>query len=346
MLSATDRPANSPATLLSVQGLTTVVKAGAREITVLEDLSFELEAGKVLALVGESGSGKSMAALSIMRLLAEPARTRSGRILFEGEDLLKLPESRMQQIRGASISMIFQEPMSSLNPVFSVGEQIAESVRFHRGLGRREARAEAVRLLDVVEIPQAAARVDQYPHQMSGGMRQRVMIAMALACNPRLLIADEPTTALDVTVQAQILKLLRSLQRDFKMGVMLITHDLGIVTEIADDVLVIYAGRIAERAPMAALFDAPSHPYTHGLLESIPPLTQEIGQLVPIRGNVPGLAAMPEGCRFAPRCDYAIDACRAAQPALLEIARGHSLACKGAELGLVPFGVASQARAA
>ncbi|MDB5847457.1 MAG: transporter ATP-binding protein [Rhodoferax sp.] len=327
-----------PSPLLSVQGLTTAVKAGPRELTILEDVSFDVDAGQVLALVGESGSGKSMTALSIMRLLASPAYTPAGKILFESEDLLQASEARMQQIRGAAISMIFQEPMSSLNPVFSVGEQIAESLRFHRHLSRRDARAEAIRLLDLVEIPQAASRVDQYPHQMSGGMRQRVMIAMALACKPRLLIADEPTTALDVTVQAQILALLRNVQREFHMAVMLITHDLGIVTEFADDVLVLYAGRVAERAPMDALFDAPSHPYTHGLLASIPPLNEEVERLTPIRGNVPSLAAMPAGCRFAPRCDYAMDACRAAQPALRQIAPGHDLACKAAELGVLPFG--------
>jgi oligopeptide/dipeptide ABC transporter ATP-binding protein len=324
--------------LLSVQGLTTAVKAGARDLTILEDVSFDVDVGRVLALVGESGSGKSMTALSIMRLLASPAYTRNGKILFESEDLLQASEQRMQQIRGAAISMIFQEPMSSLNPVFSVGDQIAESLRFHRNLSRREARGEAIRLLDLVEIPQAATRIDHYPHQMSGGMRQRVMIAMALACKPKLLIADEPTTALDVTVQAQILDLLRNVQREFRMAVILITHDLGIVTEFADDVLVLYAGRIAERAPMDVLFDTPSHPYTHGLLESIPPLNEELDRLVPIRGNVPSPAAMPEGCRFAPRCDYALDACRAAQPALHQIAPGHHLACKGAEVGVVPFG--------
>jgi peptide/nickel transport system ATP-binding protein len=344
MTPASHDPLAAP--LLSVQGLTTTVRAGARELTILDDVGFEVDAGRVLALVGESGSGKSMTALSIMRLLASPASTRAGKILFESEDLLQAGEARMRQIRGAAISMIFQEPMSSLNPVFSVGNQIAESLRVHRGLARRDARAEAIRLLDLVEIPRAATQVDSYPHQMSGGMRQRVMIAMALACKPRLLIADEPTTALDVTVQAQILELLRSVQRELRMAVILITHDLGIVTEFADDVLVLYAGRVAERAPMEALFDAPSHPYTHGLLESIPPLHEEIDRLVPIRGSVPALAAMPEGCRFAPRCDYALDACTAAQPALRRIAAGHHLACKGAELGVVPFGRHATAEAA
>jgi oligopeptide/dipeptide ABC transporter ATP-binding protein len=337
--------ANMPAQpLLSVRGLTTEVRAGGRALTVLDDLSFDVREGGVLAIVGESGSGKSMAALSIMRLLAHPAHTSAGQVLFEGRDLLAISEAEMRRVRGASISMIFQEPMSSLNPVFTVGDQIAESLRFHRGASRRDARAEAIRLLDLVEIPAAARRVDDYPHQMSGGMRQRVMIAMGLACRPRLLIADEPTTALDVTVQAQILELLRNVQREFAMSVVLITHDLGIVTEFADTVMVLYAGRVAESAPVADLFGAPAHPYTRGLLDSIPPLDRDVDRLTPIPGSVPGLAHMPAGCRFAPRCAYALPECAAARPLLIPNGTNRLLACTGAALGVVPaaFGAAAQ----
>jgi len=322
-----DATPSNAAPLLDVRNLSTVVQASGRCLTVLDDISFDINPGEAMALVGESGSGKSMAALSIMRLLAAPARVSTGQALFKGTDLFSLTEPQMRDIRGASISMIFQEPMSSLNPVFTVGDQIGEVLRYHKGASRREARRQAIELLDLVGIPAAAQRVDNYPHQMSGGMRQRVMIAVGLACRPSLLIADEPTTALDVTVQAQILKLLRDLQRELSMSVLLITHDLGIVTEFADRVTVLYAGRVAERAPAAPLFTAPAHPYTQGLLASIPPLDRDVDQLTPIPGAVPGLADMPEGCRFAPRCDRAVQACGAARPALEAIGPRHLAAC-------------------
>jgi oligopeptide/dipeptide ABC transporter ATP-binding protein len=325
-MSATMKQA-SAAPLLSVQNLRTEVKAGKGGLTVLDDLSFDIGAGEVLALVGESGSGKSMAALSIMRLLSYPACTVGGRVLFEGQDLLALKEAEMQRVRGARISMIFQEPMSSLNPVFTIGDQIGEAIRFHEGVSRKEAHQRAIGLLDLVQIPSAARRADEYPHQLSGGMRQRVMIAIGLACRPKLLIADEPTTALDVTVQAQILDLLRDVQRELDMAVLLITHDLGIVTEFADRVMVMYAGRTAESAPVERLFNAPAHPYTQGLLQSIPPLDEDIDELVPIAGAVPSLADMPDGCRYASRCPLVIEACRSARPPLIAVGGGQSAAC-------------------
>jgi phosphonate C-P lyase system protein PhnK len=294
--------------------------------TVVEGVSFDLAPGEILGVVGESGSGKSVTALSIMRLIPSPGRV-TGRIDFAGQDLMALPEPRMREIRGRDIAMIFQEPMTSLNPVFTCGDQVMEALVHHRGLDRAGARAEALKLLKLVEIPSAERRLDDYPHQLSGGMRQRVMIAMALACRPKLLLADEPTTALDATIQAQILDLLRGLQRELGMAVVLITHDLGVVSEVAHRVLVMYAGRVVETSPAAKVFARPLHPYTEGLLASIPRLEGPIERLDAIPGQVPTPDAMPAGCRFAPRCRYAEPACAASPPPLAPRGEGRAAAC-------------------
>jgi len=309
-------------TLLSVQDLA-VSFGGTR---VLEDVSFDIAEGEVLGVVGESGSGKSMTALAIMGLLPMGG-VAAGRIAFEGRDLLTLPEREMQRLRGERLAMIFQEPTASLNPVLTVGEQIAEVLRRHRGMDRRSAHREAVSLLKLVEIAAAERRVDEYPHQLSGGMRQRAMIAIALACRPRLLIADEPTTALDATVQAGILDLLRGLRRELGMAVLLITHDLGVVSDICERVVVMYAGRVAETGAAEAIFARPSHPYTRALLAAIPRLEGPIGPLPAIGGVVPAPFDFPHGCRFAPRCAHAVPACDAAPPALRPTPAGTDAAC-------------------
>jgi oligopeptide/dipeptide ABC transporter ATP-binding protein len=283
--------------------------------------------GEVLGVVGESGSGKSVMALSILGLLSPPGRVTRGSVRFAGEDLLAKSEAEMERIRGARISMIFQEPMTSLNPVFTIGDQIAETLREHQGLDRRAARRKAVELLAMVEIAAAERRVDDYPHQMSGGMRQRVMIAMALACRPALLIADEPTTALDVTVQAQILDLLRALQRELGMAVILITHDLGVIAEFVQRVIVFYAARAVEHGPVKPVFRAPLHPYTEGLLRSIPHLEGKVARLQAIDGVVPQVADLPPGCRFHPRCRHAAEACARIDPPLLAFEAGREAAC-------------------
>ncbi|HEY5301981.1 MAG TPA: ABC transporter ATP-binding protein, partial [Acetobacteraceae bacterium] len=278
--------------------------------------------------VGESGCGKSMLSLSVMRLVPSPGRIETGRILFDGADLLTLPPARMRAIRGRRIAMIFQEPMTSLNPVFTAGDQITEAMRAHDHTASSAAlRARAIEALGRVRIPAPERRFDEYPHQMSGGMRQRVMIAMALACAPDLLIADEPTTALDVTVQAQILDLLRELQQQTGMAIILITHDLGIVAEMADEVAVMYAGRVVEQAPGAAVFDDPQHPYTLGLLGSIPRVEESRSRLIAIDGAVPSPFALPEGCPFHPRCVFAAAECVVAPPPLRALSAGHRAAC-------------------
>ena len=310
------------APLLSVRDLSVAFGRN----TVVEGVSFDLAPGEILGVVGESGSGKSVTALSIMRLIPAPGRV-TGRIDFAGQDLMALPEARMREIRGRDIAMIFQEPMTSLNPVFTCGDQVMEALVHHRGLDRAGARAEALKLLKLVEIPSAERRLDDYPHQLSGGMRQRVMIAMALACRPKLLLADEPTTALDATIQAQILDLLRGLQRELGMAVILITHDLGVVSEVAHRVLVMYAGRVVETSPAAEVFARPLHPYTEGLLASIPRLEGPIERLDAIPGQVPAPDAMPAGCRFAPRCRYAKPACAASPPPLAPRGEGRAAAC-------------------
>ena len=280
----------------------------------VEGVSFYLDRGELLGLVGESGCGKSITALSIMRLVAPPGKIVAGEILFEGRDLLKLSNAEMRSMRGNDVAMIFQDPMTSLNPVFTVGEQIAEALRLHRKLSRKDARAAAVEAMREVSIPDPELRVNDYPHQLSGGMRQRVMIAMALACDPKVLIADEPTTALDVTIQAQILELLNNLRRTRDLAVLLITHDLGVVAEVADRVAVMYTGKIVEESPVDELFARPKHPYTEGLLRSVPKLTaKDVARktrLQTIDGTVPRPTALPPGCHFEPRCPYRMPRCR------------------------------------
>ncbi|MGE0726069.1 MAG: ABC transporter ATP-binding protein [Alphaproteobacteria bacterium] len=314
--------------LLAVDGLRVVFGPPSREQVAVDGVGFTVGAGETLGIVGESGSGKSLTALAMLRLVpSPPGRIAAGRVRFDGTDLLTLDEGAMERVRGARIGMIFQEPMSALNPVFTVGEQIAEALRVHERMGRRAAAARAVALLERVGIADAARRARQYPHELSGGMRQRVMIAAALACRPALLIADEPTTALDVTIQAQILALLRELQREMGMAVILITHDLGVVAQMVDRVIVMYGGRIAEEGPAERVFGAPSHPYTRLLLESIPSLDHERDRLPAIPGMVPTLAELPPGCRFHPRCPLAMDRCRIETPAPVAVAPGHAAAC-------------------
>ena len=307
--------------LLRVESLRTGFATAGGLLRAVDGVDLELDAGGTLGVVGESGSGKSVTALSVMRLVDRPGRIEPGsRILFEGRDLAELGETEMGRIRGNDISMIFQEPMTSLNPVFTVGDQIAEAVQLHQGLGKKDAVARAVEMMQLVGIPSADKRVGDYPHQMSGGMRQRVMIAMALSCNPKLLIADEPTTALDVTVQAQILELMKDLRERLGMAILLITHDLGVVAEMVDEVAVMYAGRIVERGPVADVFAEPQHPYTEALLRSIPRVGMRYTRpLEAIRGMVPSPLDWPAGCRFAPRCDYTFDRCRTEDPVLLPV---------------------------
>jgi oligopeptide/dipeptide ABC transporter ATP-binding protein len=299
--------------LLEVKNLKTHFPTRAGVVRAVDDVSFHLDKGELLGLVGESGCGKSITALSVMRLISAPGRIVGGEITFKGEDLLAATEDRMREIRGNDIAMIFQDPMTSLNPVYTVGEQIAEALRLHRNLSRSEAKRAAIEAMKEVAMPDPVRRVDDYPHQLSGGMRQRVMIAMALACDPELLIADEPTTALDVTIQAQILELLNELRRTRDLAVLLITHDLGVVAETADRVCVMYTGRIVEESPVEELFARPKHPYTEGLLRSVPKLTmaeaEKIERLETIEGVVPKPTNLPPGCHFAPRCRHRMPRC-------------------------------------
>ncbi|MCK6521591.1 ABC transporter ATP-binding protein [Myxococcota bacterium] len=314
--------------LLKIEDLRTYFQMEGGLARAVDGVSYEIRPGRTLAVVGESGSGKSVTALSILRLIPSPPGVHAGgQILFMGRDLTKLSEAELRDIRGNQIAMIFQEPMTSLNPVFTVGDQIGESLRLHKGMSRAQAREHAIQMLREVKIPSPEARVDEYPHQLSGGMRQRVMIAMALACNPKLLIADEPTTALDVTVQAQILDLMRELQTRNGTAILFITHDLGVVAEMADDVVVMYAGKVVERADVQTLFDAPTHPYTQGLFRSMPALDGQRGPLIPIEGSVPSPLEFPSGCRFRNRCPQATQRCEEAEPALLEHGPGHVVAC-------------------
>ena len=314
--------------LLEVKNLTPAVATERGEITAIEDASFSLAAGEILGIVGESGSGKSVTALTMMGLLPRPpARIVQGSVHFAGEDITNAPSSRMQHIRGPGMAMVFQEPMTSLNPVFTIGEQIMETLRAHERLSTRQQRDRAVEMLDRVGIPSAARRLDDYPHQMSGGQRQRVMIAMALACRPKLLIADEPTTALDVTIQAQILDLLLDLRDELGMAIIVITHNMGVVAETADRVLVMYAGRVVEQAPVEKLFAQPRHPYTRGLLSCVPAIDQDLDRLLAIPGGLPEPARRPPGCRFAPRCADAQPACSAALPTLDAWESNHFVAC-------------------
>ncbi len=314
--------------LLEVRGLTTAFMTGRGEVNAIEDVTFTLKEGEILGIVGESGSGKSVTALTIMDLLPRPpARVAAGEVIFNGQDLTRMPDRDMRRIRGPGISMIFQEPMTSLNPVFSIGDQIMETIAAHERLSQSDLRKRAIDMLDKVGIPSASTRLDDYPHQMSGGQRQRVMIAMALACNPKLLIADEPTTALDVTIQAQILDLLMDLRDEFGMAIMIITHNMGVIAETADRVMVMYAGRVIEEAPVETIFDHPMHPYTRGLLDCIPSLTEDKPRLVAIPGTLPEPARRPPGCRFGPRCAHALPACSASIPVLESLEPAHTAAC-------------------
>ncbi len=314
--------------LLEIEDLTVAFGPAGRAVTVVDGVGFTVDRRETVALVGESGSGKSVTALTIMRLLQAPGRMTRGSIRFEGSDLAHLGERDMAAIRGNRIAMIFQEPMSSLNPLLSIGAHVAEPLRLHRGLSKADARRRAITLLDRVGIPSAAQRFDDYPHRMSGGMRQRVMIAAALACDPALLIADEPTTALDVTIQAQITDLLADLQDEFGMGVLFITHDLGVVAEQAHRVVVMYAGKVVERAATATLFGSAAHPYSAALLRCMPGDDDETAdRLAVIEGTVPAPTALPGGCRFEPRCPQATDACRGAEPPLVALAADHAAAC-------------------
>lgn len=316
--------------LLEVQNLKTGFKTDDGAFRAVDDVSFYVKKGQTLGIVGESGCGKSVTSLSVMRLIQKPGNIESGKILFKGQDLLALSEDKMRTIRGNEIAMIFQEPMTSLNPVYTIGDQIEEAVLLHqKDLSKQQARERAIDMLRLVGIPAPEKRFHEFPHQLSGGMRQRVMIAMAISCNPELLIADEPTTALDVTIQAQILDLMRKLQKDFNAGMILITHDLGVVAEMCQEVAVMYAGRIVEFGTVEDIFYRPKHPYTRGLLDSIPHFEtgHKLEQLKTIKGMVPSLYNLPQGCRFADRCPYAQDDCRAIYPTLENLRGIHKVAC-------------------
>ncbi|MBM3589264.1 MAG: ABC transporter ATP-binding protein [Alphaproteobacteria bacterium] len=322
--------------LLRIEGLRTVFRSMAGDIPAVDGVDIGVPKGRTLGIVGESGCGKSVLSLSVMRLVARPGRIAVGRIMFDGRDLLALDEASMRGMRGADLAMIFQEPLTSLNPVHKIGFQITEAMRAHDPMASAQVlKARAIAALKRVRIPAPERRFDEYPHQLSGGMRQRVMIAMALSCQPKLLIADEPTTALDVTIQAQILDLLRELQAEFGMSIILITHDLGVIAEMADEVAVMYAGRIVERASASRLFEDPQHPYTIGLLGSVPRLDEERESLLAIEGSVPPPFALPAGCRFHPRCPFAEDVCTKEVPALKSIQPSHAVACLRAPIEAV-----------
>jgi peptide/nickel transport system ATP-binding protein len=327
------RAASSESTmaLLEIRGLKTHFKTDAGWLHAVDGVDLSVNAGETVCVVGESGSGKSVTAMSVLKLVPmPPGRIVAGQVLWDGRDLVPLGPTEMQKLRGREIGVVFQEPMTALNPVYTVGEQISEGLRLHEGLSRAVAMDRAAELLALVHIPMAARRVLDYPHQFSGGMRQRVMIAMALACKPRLLIADEPTTALDVTIQAQILDLLTELKERLGMAVLLITHAMGVVAEVAQRVVVMYAGQVIEEGTVEEVFERPWHPYTQGLIRSIPRIDADASRgsrLVSIPGTVPSLLAPPPGCRFAPRCAYARDACTQATPALREVGTGHRVAC-------------------
>ena len=313
---------------LSVRDLTVVFDTDRGPLLAADHVSFDLREGRTLCVVGESGCGKSVTALSLMRLLPEAARVVEGRVELSGRSLLELPERELRKLRGDEISMVFQEPMTALNPVYTVGYQVSEVIRAHQGLRRAPARRKAIEVLEMVGMPGAEERYDAYPHELSGGMRQRVMIAIALACRPSVLVADEPTTALDVTIQAQILDLLARLQGDLGMATLLITHDLGVVAETADDVVVMYAGQVVEAAPSATLFETPAHPYTRALLRSVPRPSHRAGaRLEAIPGTVPDLARLPTGCRFADRCPQVFGPCRDAVPGLRAVGPEHVARC-------------------
>jgi oligopeptide/dipeptide ABC transporter ATP-binding protein len=320
------RPSEQP--MLQVKGLRTHFFTADGVVRAVDGVDFTISRGQTVGLVGESGCGKSVTSLSIMRLIAPPGKVAGGEILLDGTDLLKLDEDEMYNIRGNRVSMIFQEPMTSLNPVFTVGDQIAEAVLVHQKTSKEQAKKRAIEMLGLVGIPQPQQRYNAYPHEMSGGMRQRVMIAMALSCNPEVLIADEPTTALDVTIQAQILELMKDLKERSRMGLLLITHDLGVVAEMCEEVCVMYAGQIVEQADVLSLFKDPKHPYTQGLLASIPTLATDPGErLNVIQGTVPNLLRLPPGCRFAGRCPHVMPICREVDPLLGELEGGRKVRC-------------------
>ncbi len=317
--------------LLEVKNLQTHFPTRAGLVKAVNDVSFFIDEGELLGLVGESGCGKSITALSVMRLIAPPGKIVGGEISFKGENLLQFSDEKMREIRGNDVAMIFQDPMTSLNPVYTVGEQIAEALRLHRNLNKKDAWKEAVEAMKEVSIPDPSRRVNDYPHQLSGGMRQRIMIAMALACNPELLIADEPTTALDVTIQAQILELLDNLRQTRKLAVLLITHDLGVVAEVADRVCVMYTGKIVEESGVDEIFQKPKHPYTQGLLKSVPKL-REFGdekatRLSTIQGTVPSPTNLPDGCHFAPRCEHRMDVCTKGEIPLYQLENDIKVRC-------------------
>jgi len=318
--------------LLEIQDLRTEFRTRAGIVRAVDGVSFTVDAGEFVGLVGESGCGKSVTAMSILRLLASEGVNLSGSVKFLGREVMTMSDSELRELRGNRIGMVFQDPMTSLNPVFTVGEQISEAVRLHKGLSREDSRIEAIRAMDEVAIPDAGRRANDYPHQLSGGMRQRVMIAMALACSPELLIADEPTTALDVTIQAQILELIEQLRRDRNLAVLLITHDLGVVAEFADKVCVMYTGRVVEQAPTKILFEHPKHPYTKGLLNSVPTLGSRDSavakrRLQTIEGTVPNPSELPEGCHFAPRCEFVMDECKTRTVDLTDVGNGALVRC-------------------
>jgi peptide/nickel transport system ATP-binding protein len=313
--------------LLEVKDLRTSFIIGRQEIKAVDGVSFSLDRNETLAIVGESGSGKSVTVLSVMRLLRPPGRVVGGEVVFNGKNLLSLKEKQMNMIRGGNISMVYQEPMTSLNPIMPVGEQIREALIIHKAAGRKEAKERAVELMELVNIPEARLRYNELPDKFSGGMRQRIMIAIAIACNPEVLIADEPTTALDVTIQAEIMKLLRSMKDKLSMAMLLITHDLGVVAENADRVLVMYCGRVMEEAAVGKLFRNPMHPYTVGLMECIPSIDRKVDKLHAIPGYVPHPSEYPAGCRFSSRCGRAMEICGREMPELIEMEEGHKVRC-------------------
>ena len=315
-------------TLIQVKNLQISFKYDGVMTPVIRGVSFDIKRGETLGMVGESGSGKSVTSREIMRLIATPpARIDSGEILFEGRDILKMSDDELRSIRGNRISMIFQEPMTSLNPVYTCGDQIMEVIRLHKGVSKKEARQMAIEMLREVGVQSPETRVDCYPHELSGGMRQRVMIAMAQSCSPTLLISDEPTTALDPTIQAQILQLIKDMKKKLNMSVLFITHDLGVVTQNCDRVVVMYAGKIVEVAEVCELFDHPAHPYTQGLIMSIPKMSSDVEELYSIDGSIPSFGSLPGGCTFGPRCPYFTEECTKSEPVLKDIGGGHLCAC-------------------
>ncbi|MDP2918960.1 MAG: ABC transporter ATP-binding protein [Dehalococcoidia bacterium] len=325
--------------LLEVHNLTTYFYTQDGIVKAVDDVSYDLDPGETIALVGESGCGKTVSALSIIRLIAEPpGKIESGEVLFNGTDLLKLSPDEIRKVRGAQISMIFQEPLTSLNPVLTIGRQLSEGLESHKGLSRGEAEREAMNLLKIVGIPHPEQRVHDYPHQFSGGMRQRVMIAIAIACKPKIIIADEPTTAVDVTIQAQLLELIRGISREFNTALILITHNLGVVARYAHRVFVMYAGKIVEQGTALEVYHRPHHPYTAGLLASVPRLDEpRKTRLLPIRDQPPDLIALPKGCAFHARCDYSIEMCAQQKPTLVQVAKDHYSACWVDQKGHTPW---------